>query len=284
MIFWFHMVGENIKNLIRKKSNYKNTRTINHPFDLVISMDILTNTTSHVKSNSFAKLGNSDRPVHTFNIITETPLFNNALILGFGVGASRHEGKFTSDINYQSEANITYTDIDGDLYYEFLELEMVETFQSYYLDAPIYIKKYFGKESSAGLYLQTGVKIQYHIMSSISVNGIADRRGYYPNYNVVLDDIPDQRYDFGVTNHNDKINWEPTDAVRFSGFSGIGYSMPIGKKNNQRLCFGLLVQYGFNNHALPQIHYGKYYKQQFSDSFTKKLFAYGVSLSYILKK
>ncbi len=142
--------------------------------------------------------------------------------IGIGIGLS--SGSFTAgfDINSQEiQFPDLYQDIDEDLYhpiYENSSFKEVSTYRS--IDIPVYLtyKHQFSKFNG---YLNLGIIYSTYSNITYTLEGTTTRKGYYPDYSVILYDVPE--YGF-----ND-IEYSPSDQLQLEApSSGISALISFG--------------------------------------------------------
>ena len=118
-----------------------------------------------------------------------------------------------------------------------------ETQKIYFLEIPVILNFQcpFGK--STGFYLQSGMNLAIHVGNNYASSGTFSYSGYYPAYNVVLEDIP---YEGFKSNVNNDVSGELKVKTLNPGFIASG-------------------GFYFHNQKHFQISAGFFYKSMFSD-------------------
>lgn len=165
--------------------------------------------------------------------------------IGIGVGLS--SGSITAgfDIN-SSEIQFSnlYQDIDEDLYhpiYEGSSFKEVSTYRS--IDVPVYLtyEQQFNKFSG---YLNMGFIYSTYSKLKYTLDGTTTRKGYYPDYSVILYDIPE----YGFTDMEYSSNEELQLDAPSSGISAlISFGVLYDLSQKISLKFGVNRVQGLTN-------------------------------------
>jgi len=118
-----------------------------------------------------------------------------------------------------------YTDIDGDTYQAFLSTkDLKEQLTLTYLDIPI--RLCFGQPAKdrVSAYFKIGVTPSVNLLSSLNTAGTYTLNGYYPQWDVTLEDIPE--LGFGSGDYHDNTT---ADISRFNlwGNAAFGVYVPF---------------------------------------------------------
>ncbi len=118
-----------------------------------------------------------------------------------------------------------------------------ETQKIYFLEIPLVLNFQCPLSKAIGFYLQGGLNLAIHVGNNYSSSGTFSYSGYYPAYNVVLEDIP------------------------YEGFSSNVQNDVSGELKVKTLNPGLIASGGFyfHNQKQFQISAGFFYKTMFSD-------------------
>ncbi|UCH13800.1 MAG: outer membrane beta-barrel protein [Bacteroidales bacterium] len=123
--------------------------------------------------------------------------------------------------NFNIETNtLQLIDKDNDVYYRYIQADVEEQNSLTYLDVSLgaNLNKYI-KENAFGIYLSAGGQFSYLFMSKYKITGSSTHTGYYPEYHVVLYDLPD--YDFTSENLDDENDWE-LNSFNISAYLSFG--------------------------------------------------------------
>jgi hypothetical protein len=161
-------------------------------------------------------------------------LYRRGQNLGFfgGAGISYYKSVYEiKDYNNESFDKTLRIDIDGDEYLEYITASVTETNSLTFLDIPLGIR-YSTKGSKVRLVVQAGLEFSFLLSSRFSVTGNSDHQGYYPEYHVVLYDLPDYGFTAGPVDINDKWKLNPFNlSANFS--AGAEFSI------NKNVCLTL---------------------------------------------
>lgn len=144
----------------------------------------------------------------------------------FGIGTGVKNGIYSTTLSLDRlnrQLEHTETDIDGDLYYpqfsfsEFSDMMTIETYEF-----PLYIKF-----EADGFFIDLGAIVSKINTADYMLNGDVTVSGFYPEYNVLLSDLPE--YDFGTTNLNNEHHQFNTPSIVISGYASMGFMIPIRK-------------------------------------------------------
>lgn len=168
----------------------------------------------------------------------------------FGIGARINYTSYQStiELNSYTQASINQFDIDNDNYSLYAYGNAFnETVILNYLEIPVFVKIRLGFDKTKflnQLYINLGPVFSFSISNTINTNGTYTYKGYYPEWNVELYDIP--RYGFYT---DELIDSTPTDnlsSLNLSGLVEIGANIPlIGDKLNMN--FSFIYQKGLLN-------------------------------------
>ena len=123
--------------------------------------------------------------------------------------------------NFSIETNtLQLIDKDNDVYYRYIQADVEEQNSLTYLDVSlgVNLNKYL-KENAFGIYLGAGCQFSYLFMSKYKITGSSTHTGYYPEYHVVLYDLPE--YDFTSENLDVENNWD-LNSINISAYLSFG--------------------------------------------------------------
>jgi hypothetical protein len=123
--------------------------------------------------------------------------------------------------NFSIETNtIQLIDKDNDVYYRYIQADVEEQNSLTYLDVQLGINlNKFLRERAFGVYLSTGCQFSYLFMSKYKITGASTHTGYYPEYHVVLYNLPD--YDFTSEDLDAEDDWE-LNSYNISAYLSFG--------------------------------------------------------------
>lgn len=167
----------------------------------------------------------------------------------YGVGVGINYGMYNSglSINENSIQLATeFTDQDDDVYfpiYEDVDIEELTTLNS--IDIPLYFK-YNYEIGKFYCYLDIGVNLSLFNTMSYNLDGELTRKGFYPDYNAVLYDIPEYNYDDYSYNSTESYS---LDAPSFgvSGILALGVKTMVYKDLYVKL--GVNLNYGLTDRS-----------------------------------
>jgi hypothetical protein len=146
--------------------------------------------------------------------------------------------------NFSIQTNtLQLIDKDNDVYYRYIQADVEEQNSLTYLDAAlgVNLNKYLG-ETRFGIYLSTGCQFSYLFMSKYKITGSSTHTGYYPEYHVVLYNLPD--YDFTSEDLDAEDDWE-LNSMNISAYLSFGLLAKL-----HRLVYlnaGPYIIYGIND-------------------------------------
>lgn len=165
---------------------------------------------------------------------------NICLYSGLGLSSYRSAYEIKGFNNF-SENTILNVDMDGDSYYEHVDASVTEENTLTWLDVPLGIRYSTGSKKLK-FFLQGGVEFSFMLSSNYSATGNSEHQGYYPDYHVVLYDLPD----YGFTTEAIDINedWD-LNSFNLSFHVIMGAEISLGK--NSRLQIGPFANTGLTD-------------------------------------
>jgi len=165
--------------------------------------------------------------------------------IGTGIGYSEYNtGFYLSNFDNYGENYLDRVDKDGDLYYLYnIVNEVNETNKIQSIDIPIKLKFRYRQNKTLGLYLDLGAKFMYIFQAKIQGDILAEWQGYYPDYHVVLHDLPE--YDFILYNTDIGQSWKDYEQLNISLMGSLGISLRFSKKFHADL--GFYFDYGLTD-------------------------------------
>ncbi|MDD3566927.1 MAG: hypothetical protein PHT92_00875 [Bacteroidales bacterium] len=146
---------------------------------------------------------------NVFNIIPSVDV-TYLVTKNIGAGIGLRLGNFTSSYkiaNLSTQLEREFVDIDQDTYfpiYENANLEENTTYTS--LDIPLFVR--YQNTINAGklsYFANLGVVMSSFMSTDFNLSGTITRKGYYPDFNVVLNGYPEYKYDDLEYNENSSM-------------------------------------------------------------------------------
>jgi hypothetical protein len=186
------------------------------------------------------------QPNSVFNIIPSldaTYLFTQNIGVGVGFRIGQYSSDYTiTGLNTQLERE--FVDIDQDTYFPIYEnANLVENTTYTSLDIPLFVR-YQNTINSGKLsyFANLGIVMSSFMSTDFNLSGTMTRKGYYPDYNVVLNDYPE--YNFADLSYSSSSSMElGVPKMMVSGYlsAGVMYSVT----NDILVKFGISGTYGF---------------------------------------
>jgi Outer membrane protein beta-barrel domain len=167
--------------------------------------------------------------------------FSKYFGLSTGIGLSQYKTKLSLDTYSNS---LDTVDSEGESYERRITGEDIkETRKIYFLEIPLILNFQCPVGGPVGIYVQGGISMAIPIGTDYSGSGIFSYKGYYPAYNVVLEDIP------------------------YEGFRNNVKNDVTGELNVKSVNFEFLTSGGlyYHNSKNFQISAGVFYKSMLSD-------------------
>lgn len=147
---------------------------------------------------------------------------------GFGIGTGIRLSNYSTTLNiknFNKQLNSTVTDIDGDEYNPIFNIPQLEEMSSIKtLDIPICLK-FRGGKGKTGFYFDIGAIYSTFREATYTLNGTATTKGYYQEYSVTLEDIPE--YHFETTVYNSRVGNIAVPDKNLSAFVSLGLSFVV---------------------------------------------------------
>lgn len=171
----------------------------------------------------------------------------NFLIVGARINFTSYKSEFRLNM-YSQHPLKGLTDADGDSYYlQANGKSFSEITELNFIEIPIFVKFRFGFRKISYLnhiYFSLGPVFSYGISNTVTTNGNYTYEGYYPEYNVLLYDIP--QYDYYTDIESKSTPKSNIKSINIAGLVEMGINFPIiGEKLNMNLA--LIYQQGFAN-------------------------------------
>ncbi len=206
------------------------------------AMTRIYNSNLYNESSWTASTGKSIHPS-----LAITYMFNrNAGITG-GIKFSTFKTSFAIR-NYSNTSNQTMTDIDGETYQPVLTISsLTQSNHVNCFDIPFLVKLNSGNQKTK-FYFHAGIILSFFVKSNFTLDGDLVKAGYYSQYGMTIEDIPE--YGFGSLNYSstDKYTLK-MPSYNLSGYFSLGLTRMI--KPGLSLMFGVsrtlgLTDLGFN--------------------------------------
>lgn len=153
--------------------------------------------------------------------------FNSNIAVSLGFGYSVFNTKSSSDYNNNQGNNLSRTDRDGDNYYLYVDSKINEKGSFQYMDIPVNFIYRHGLSDKISFYASLGFISSFLQSSELKVNGESSQSGFYPEYNLLIDDA--DLYNFGNISYDNNYVLKLTD-IQFGASVTAGVSMPVGKQ------------------------------------------------------
>lgn len=198
--------------------------------------------------------------------------------LGFGIGLGVQTYKAVATLNYMTSN--TAVDADGDAYkYRIYYADWQETQNMVSLDIPLGFSYQTKFNDKSGMMFTLGAKISVPVKSSFkSTAGEINTKGYYPQWNVELGNMP--QHDFYTLKSITASKFSANTS--YSVYADLGYLHNLSK--NMDLYLGIYGNYGLNNLIKPTNNFvyqqgGTYNGVMSSDQLAKaNLFSAGIKI------
>jgi hypothetical protein len=196
-----------------------------------------------------------------------------------GVGLSNYRSVYEI-IGFNNDSIIDHyqrVDKDEDTYLEYISATVTENNSLTYLDVPIGIRYNIGKEK---LHFtgQAGFVFSFLLSSRYSATGNSDHSGYYPQYHVLLYDLPDYGFSQGPIDANGK--WE-LSTFTISAQVSLGAEMQLHK--NIFLFVGPFINYGLTDLGYETIKHRDDYINLTGDPGKLNTFMAGLTIELTYK-
>jgi len=212
------------------------------------------------------------------------------IAIGVGLGVSSYANEISIG---QIDQTITGLEEDStiispaDMFDERIEyLSIVENTRVTYLDVPVFIE--FGNPNidKIGYYIKLGLKLSTPIADNFSGNGNYTVRGYYPDYQVELVDIPELGFVLNDPMFNNTPKYD-LNSINLSGMVSGGITFPLS--NSWILKAGAQYVYGFSDISKEsdltakdrQVNVNHILENNDSGTFTRS-FGVEIGLQYVI--
>ena len=145
--------------------------------------------------------------------------------IGAGLGFSNYNSNFS--LTYLKQEDYYTTDLDSDNYYLRVEADNIHEKISYKcLNIPLFVRidPFFSSRCNF-VFLEAGVQFSIPLSANSDFSGSATHQGYYPQYHVLLYDIPELEFytdkDFNYTN-----SFKP-QSTSVNGYVMLGFKFPF---------------------------------------------------------
>ncbi len=183
-----------------------------------------------------------------FGIIAELSIdyfLTQYIGIGTGIGYSEYNtGFYLNNFSNYGNNYLDRVDKDGDFYYLYNLVNGVdETNKIQSFDIPIKLKFRYRQNKTIGFYLDLGVKFMYIFQAKMNGNISGEWQGYYPQYHVVLNNLPE----YNFVQYDNDINqiWDEYEKMNAALTGSIGISYRLGQKFHADL--GFYTEYGLTD-------------------------------------
>ncbi|HJX71138.1 MAG TPA: outer membrane beta-barrel protein [Bacteroidales bacterium] len=153
---------------------------------------------------------------------------NNHFSLSTGIGFSKYQSEYRlTDFNNENINTIERVDKDDDEYFAYYTGTNIDEWNCLsFIDIPIGVN-YRSTEKGLGIAVQAGFNLSFMVSSFFEADGNATIKGYYPEYRVILYDIPE--YGFTENPVDTTSDWN-LNQFNLSAFVSLGVQIPAGDK------------------------------------------------------
>jgi hypothetical protein len=161
--------------------------------------------------------------------------------LGFGTGISinsyTNKAWLNNFNNYQINS-IERIDKDSDMYYLYNTVNTIDELTTVkVISIPLKIKYRFKQGQKWDYFIDAGVKLMLTRQARVKATGNCSWQGYYPEYHVVLFELPEYGFnDYRIDSENAIENYK---KLMFAFTASIGISRRLGKKSSLELGFNI---------------------------------------------
>lgn len=175
--------------------------------------------------------------------------------------------------------NLHKTDIDNDEFYLYVDAQNIENqinIKSIQVPLSLVFRKKLAWQNS--LYFSAGLNFSVVNSQTVKVTGNSYHSGYYPAYNLIVDDATN--YDFGQITYNDTYDFLINKFIVDVKLSA-GYSFSL--KSSGFLNLGVFAQKTISNLNYSSPSFRDDYVNIFDDISSPSFQTIGLSLSYFFK-
>lgn len=164
--------------------------------------------------------------------------FTQNIGIGSGIGINLYNSSDYANDLLNDQNTISRIDQDGDQYYLYTSSSSIsEKIKVRALSFPIKAKLRFRPGKKWSFNADFGLKIVNIFSAKVKASGDTEWRAYYPQYNVVIYDVPDYGFtQYDVDSENTLLDYE---KLNYSIIGSIGISRRINKKMNLDVGFFL---------------------------------------------
>ena len=180
--------------------------------------------------------------------------------------------------DYQYRSSELTTDLDNDTYYKDVEASLEEMNTLTFIEIPVQFKYTIKPGSKTSYYVFGGVSISYLLSADYDVSGDASLKGYYNEYNVLLEDIPEYGFETN-TYSNTQGDWI-LNQLNFFGNLAFGVSFKTGYKSS--LNIGPVLNYCLNDLKYVEAKYKDDFYNLFGDPGKTSAMSFGLSVSFMM--
>lgn len=164
--------------------------------------------------------------------------------LSTGLGINFYTSHVSANNISNDQNSIERIDQDNDSYFLYVDnTSLSEKTRVRTLSIPVKAKFRLWPGKKWGLNADIGIKIMSTLSAKVKADGNTEWRAYYPQYNVVIYDVPDYGYtQYDINSENSIIDYE---KLTYSFIASLGGSRRLNKKMN--LDFGLFFERGLTD-------------------------------------
>ena len=152
--------------------------------------------------------------------------------LGVGIGYNTYaNSSYLKEFNNYGQNYIQRIDNDNELYYLYNDVNSVqEKTKVKAISFPFKLKFHFFPGKKLGLFTDFGIKMTYVSSANVVANGNSTWQAYYPQYHIVLYDLPEYGFvPYNINSENSLIDYE---KLQYSFIASLGISFSIKKQFN----------------------------------------------------
>ncbi len=164
--------------------------------------------------------------------------------VGTGIGINFYTSSVFANNVYNDQNTIERIDQDNDTLFLYLDnTTLAEKTKVRTLSFPVKAKFRLWPGKKWSMNADVGLKIMRTLSAKVEANGETEWRAYYPQYSVVIYDVPDYGYTYyDVNSENSIIDYE---KLTYSFITSVGGSWRIN--NNMNLDFGMFLEQGLTD-------------------------------------
>ncbi|HAN78841.1 MAG TPA: hypothetical protein DCQ31_14310 [Bacteroidales bacterium] len=211
-------------------------------------------------------------------------IYNLSRSLGVGVGLNANRVSVSMNISSEIKPNWSsskLTDKDGDLYVPVFNSAVTEKTQFTFVGIPVFAEYRLGNVLKLHAFARAGFEISTMVAGTVTANGNSELKGYYPDINLTLYNLPEYGFVYKDINSEMAIS-QPHIAI--SSNISAGVVLPLGTRMS--VSGAAFYQTGINAMFSTDNSYRSDYMaiKPESTTFSQKAMGLKVSLLYRLLK